>query len=69
MIYLIIGFYLLGCVVHYVLFMKQKDHLIGGWGLVVTAFYFSLISWIAVIITLAFISKSEPPKWLTLKKK
>lgn len=66
--YLILGVYLLGCIVHYRMFMKSEEHLIDGWALVFIGFYFSMLSWIAVLITIAFTSKSKPPKWLTFKK-
>ena len=68
MLYLIIGIYLLGCIVHFRMFMREKDPIIDGWGLVFVAFYFSLISWLAIIVTWCFSTKATPPKWLTGKK-
>lgn len=67
MLYLIIGIYLLGCIVHFRMFMREEDHIIDGWGLVFTGLYFSLLSWFAVIISWCFNTKSTPPKWLTNK--
>lgn len=60
-------FYILGFIVHFRMFMKEEYHLVDGWGLVFTAFYFSILSWIGVIISWSFSTKSEPPKWLTGK--
>lgn len=69
MSYFIIGIYLLGCIVSYRMFMRQEDPLIDGWGLVFLGLYFSLSSWITVLIYFLFECESEPPGWLTLKKK
>ena len=69
MSYFIIGIYLLGYVIHYRMFMKQEDHIVDGWTLVAIGLYFSLLSWFAVLLTFLFECESEPPRWLTLKKK
>lgn len=69
MIWIILFIYLIGYIVHFRMFMKVDYQLIDGWGLVFLAFYFSLLSWISVIILLIFESKSKPPKWLTGKNK
>lgn len=67
MSYFIIGIYLLGYIVSYRMFLKKEDLLMDGWGLVFPGLYFSFLSWIAVLIY--FLLESEPPGWLTLKKK
>lgn len=65
MMCLIIGVYLLGCIIHFRMFLREEDHLLDGWALVFIAFYFSLLSWIAVLISWCFNTKSKPPVWLT----
>jgi len=67
----LIIFYLIGYVVNFKLFLKgqQNSDFVTGWGLVFLAAYFSLISWVGVLVTLAFSSKRSPPEWLIKRKK
>jgi len=64
LLYGLLIFYLVGYAVHFYLFTRDKNAIQTGWGLVFTGAYFSIISWIAVIMFLAFESKAQPPKWL-----
>ena len=67
----LIIFYLIGYVVNFKLFLKGEEDFsfISGWGSVFLAAYFSLLSWIGVLMVLAFNSKSSPPEWLIKRKK
>jgi hypothetical protein len=69
MIYLIIGIYLLGYILHFRMFVRSEHPFLDGWGLVFVAAWFSLASWLSVIIHVCFNSKSTPPKWLIGKNK
>jgi hypothetical protein len=57
-------FYLLGYILSFRMFLKMKDHLVDGWGLVFLAFYFSILSWFSLLIFICFKTKAKPPKWL-----
>lgn len=64
--YIILAVYLVGYVIGFRMFMKDED---SNWTSVFMGLYFSLISWLFVIIQIAFNSESTPPSWLTGKKK
>jgi hypothetical protein len=61
-------FYLLGYIIHFRMFVREKDSLYGdGWLKVFVALYFSFLSWFAVIMTWGCNTKSKPPKWIVGK--
>ena len=61
-------FYVLGYIVHFRMFVREESFLLGdGWLKVFVALYFSLLSWISVLVTWGCNSESNPPKWLTGK--
>ena len=64
--YIILAVYLVGYVVSFRMFMKDEDN---TWASVFLGLYFSLISWLSVIVHIAFSIESTPPNWLTGKKK
>ena len=63
--YIILAVYLVGYVVSFRMFMKREDN---TWASVFMGLFFSIISWLCVITSLAFNSESTPPMWLTGKK-